>query len=241
VVVLEPDAPWRLRKCISEVLRKHRLPAAPQYFDEDYTGAVVFYRRRRRPPIWEPTDRPLPLLEHTHAFLRGATGLGEELGFGVRSLLRFGKLADLDRTVQLDGHISKVSGSDYSFDANLLVGPTITHGPVTAGLLAGVGASRVGDRLETAFQIPVQVTFAYSGEKLRGLAWARAIFVPRDEARSAPSYALFGGDETEFGFGARVPARSHGGVFLGISIGQVLEQHRVALLMGVSLDSFAPR
>jgi len=241
VVILEPEASWRLGRCIRRVLSRNRLPATPTEYEDVYTGRVVFYPPRRRRRTLTPRDYSTPVLEHTYAFLRGGTGLADEVGFGVRSLLRFGKLADLHTLVHVDGHISKVSGADYSYDANLLVGVGINHTKLTVGLVAGIGASRVGDRLNAAYQVPLQLTLAVSGDTIRGLVWARSSYVLDDSERSTPSYALFGANETEFGLGARLPARSHSGVFLGLTYGQAVEDHRIAILLGTSIDSFAPR
>ena len=145
-------------------------------------------------------------------------------------------LADFRRIVAVDAHLARLAGGDASYDANLLVGLGVRGETSGFALMTGVGTSRTGEIVPAAIEVPLQMGWSFSGQRLRGQLWARADFVFGEDRRQG-SYALFGGDELELGFGLRLPARSAAGVFVGAAYRAAMEDQSIAIFVGTSIDT----
>ncbi len=241
-----------LRTCLERKLGEYRLPEAPLVHHGSYTGEVelapwiVPSGRERRKSDAAIRDRPTGArtgsrLEHSYLYLQAAAGIRDELGVGGRSLFRLGRVGDFQAVAGLRVEWAQGGDGPSSYLARATVG--LDAGRSSAGffVVAGVGTSRIGDRVPAALEIPFALGWRVATPQVSGLVWAGTAFAVDESVRQEQSYSLLGGDEVELGFGVRLPARSHRGLFVGGTFRAVMEARSVALLIGVPIEALLPR
>jgi hypothetical protein len=185
VVVIDPDAPRDLEKCLVEKLSAASFPKPSRPHEQRFTSLVHFsdiapspdgklvIRRSRAPSI-----RGL--------FVFGSAMAGSEAGaFTAGGGLRVG-WTGRNAIIELNGDLAATGEEEGRFAFDLLVGAGLTRDRAFFGVRTGVSVDGVGEKdptLPVAWSVPVEL---YVQVKQRARGWFRISKV-FDESREGGS------------------------------------------------------